>query len=246
MPSKAANFLRRRDHPASRHRRSITMASKTGGFGKPVASCITATTNDRSSEIAMKRVCVFCGASAGLRQEYRIATQALASALARRGIGLVYGGGNVGLMGILADAMLQAGGEVTGVIPRSLVAREVAHRGVTALHVVDTMHQRKAMMNELSDAFVALPGGFGTLEEFFEILTWSQLGIHCKPSGLLNVSGYYDGLLVMLDHAVAEGFLRQAFRELVIADTDADALVLRLGAASVQAGPRESAAGNFL
>jgi hypothetical protein len=187
----------------------------------------------------MKRVCVFCGSNAGIRADYGIAAQGLATVLVRRSLGLVYGGGNVGLMGVLADSMLQAGGEVIGVIPQSLVAREVAHRGVTELRIVDTMHQRKALMNELSDAFIALPGGFGTLDEFFEILTWSQLGIHGKPSGLLNVSGYYDSLLAMLDHAVTEGLLRPAHRELVIADTDADSLVQRLVSFSpMQAGKR--------
>ena len=195
----------------------------------------------------MKRVCVFCGSNAGIRPEYGIAAQGLASVLARRGLGLVYGGGNVGLMGLLADSMLQAGGEVIGVIPQTLVAKEVAHRGVTALRIVDTMHQRKALMNELSDAFIALPGGFGTLDEFFEILTWSQLGIHGKPSGLLNVSGFYDSLLAMLDHAVNERFLRPAHRELVIADIDADLLVQRLAAfAPVATGKWANAKGNFL
>ncbi|MBC8007309.1 MAG: TIGR00730 family Rossman fold protein [Prolixibacteraceae bacterium] len=177
----------------------------------------------------MKRVCVFCGSSAGVRQDYANAARGLAVALARRGLELVYGGGNVGLMGVLADSMLHAGGQVIGVIPQSLVAREVAHHGVSELRIVETMHQRKALMCELSDAFIALPGGFGTLDEFFEILTWSQLGIHGKPSGLLNVSGYYDALLAMLDHAVVERFLRPTHRELVIADTDAEALLKRLG-----------------
>jgi uncharacterized protein (TIGR00730 family) len=195
----------------------------------------------------MKRVCVFCGSNAGIRPEYGIAAQELATVLARRGLGLVYGGGKVGLMGMLADSMLEAGGEVIGVIPQSLVAKEVAHRGVSELRIVDTMHQRKALMNDLSDAFIALPGGFGTLEEFFEILTWSQLGIHGKPSGLLNVSGYYDSLLAMLDHAVSEQFLRPAYRQLVIADIDADTLVQRLDSFSpVQAGMRANATGNFL
>jgi uncharacterized protein (TIGR00730 family) len=195
----------------------------------------------------MKRACVFCGSNAGIRPEYGIAAQGLAAVLARRGLGLVYGGGNVGLMRALADSMLQAGGEVIGVIPQSLVANEVAHHGVTELRIVDTMHQRKALMNELSDAFIALPGGFGTLEEFFEILTWSQLGIHGKPIGLLNVSGYYDSLLAMLDHAVSERFLRPAHRELVIADTDADSLVQRLLSFSpVQAGKWANTTGNFL
>ncbi len=194
----------------------------------------------------MKRVCVFCGSNPGSRPEYRIAAQALAVALARCGLGLVYGGGNVGLMGMIADSMLQAGGEVIGVIPQSLVAKEVAHHGVSELRVVDTMHQRKALMNELSDAFIALPGGFGTLDEFFEILTWSQLGIHSKPSGLLNVCGYYDGLLAMLDHAVNERFLRPAHRALVLADSDADSLLQRLASFSpVQTGKWANAAGNF-
>jgi uncharacterized protein (TIGR00730 family) len=194
----------------------------------------------------MKRVCVFCGSNAGIRTEYGIAAQGLATVLARRGLGLVYGGGNVGLMGVLADSMLRAGGEVIGVIPQSLVAKEVAHHGVTELRVVDTMHQRKALMNELSDAFIALPGGFGTLDEFFEILTWSQLGIHAKPSGLLNVSGYYDSLLAMLDHAVTERFLRPAHRQLVIADLNASTLVQRLVSLSpVQAGERSNAPGNL-
>src|SRR3954464_12082838 len=164
----------------------------------------------------LKRVCVFCGSNPGLRADYRITAQGLAVALARHGFGLIYGGGNVGLMGHIADAMLQAGGEVIGGIPRALRAKEGAHQGVTEFRVVDTMHQRKAMMNELSDAFIALPGGFGTLDEFFEILTWSQLGIHHKTCGLLNVSGYFDRLLSMLDHAVEERFVRPSHRELVI------------------------------
>ena len=194
----------------------------------------------------MKRVCVFCGSNPGVREDYRNSAQALARALAGRALGLVYGGGNVGLMGMLADSMLQAGGEVIGVIPRSLVAKEVAHHGVTELRIVDTMHERKALMNDLSDAFIALPGGFGTLDEFFEILTWSQLGIHGKPSGLLNVAGYYDRLLAMLDHAVAEGFLRPAHRDLVIADSDVDALLLRLAAfVPVPVGKWANAKGNF-
>ena len=195
----------------------------------------------------MKRVCVFCGSNAGARPEYGDAARDLAGVMARRGLGLVFGGGNVGLMGMLADAMLQAGGEVIGVIPQALVARELAHRGVTELRIVETMHQRKALMNELSDAFIALPGGFGTLDELFEILTWSQLGIHGKPCGLLNVSGYYDSLVAMLDHAFNERLLRPAHRELVITDTDANALLQRLASfAPVQAGKWENAPGNFL
>jgi uncharacterized protein (TIGR00730 family) len=194
----------------------------------------------------LKRVCVFCGSNPGLRADYRITAQSLAVALARHNFGLIYGGGNVGLMGHIADAMLQAGGEVIGVIPRALRDKEVAHQGVTELRVVDTMHQRKAMMNELSDAFIALPGGFGTLDEFFEILTWSQLGIHAKPCGLLNVAGYYDSLLAMLDHAVAEGFLWPAHRRMVIAENDAEVLLQQLAKAACVSSPDKSTtAGNF-
>lgn len=183
-------------------------------------------------DAALKRICVFCGSNTGARPAYALAARELASLMARQRTGLVYGGGNVGLMGILADAMLEAGGEVIGVIPASLVAREVAHSGLTQLRVVQTMHERKALMNELSDAFIAMPGGFGTLDEFFEILTWSQLGIHGKPSGLLNVAGYYDDLLVMLDHAMSEELLRPEHRALILADTDAGRLLQRLAAFS--------------
>ncbi|HEY5930652.1 MAG TPA: TIGR00730 family Rossman fold protein [Burkholderiales bacterium] len=179
-------------------------------------------------DAALKRICVFCGANTGLRPAFANAARELGSLMAARGIGLVYGGGNVGLMGVIADAMLDAGSEVIGVIPASLVAKEIAHRGVTELRIVQTMHERKALMSELSDAFIAMPGGFGTLDEFFEILTWSQLGFHDKPCGLLNVAGYYDGLLRMMDHAVVEGFLLPGNRKLVIADTDAARLLERL------------------
>ena len=148
--------------------------------------------------------------------------------LARRGIGLVYGGASVGLMGALADAALAAGGEVIGVIPRALVDREIAHLGLSELRVVDSLHRRKALMAELADAFLALPGGIGTLDELSEALTWSQLGIHRKPLGLLNVAGYYDALLAMLDHAVAERFVRPENRALLISDTDAARLIERL------------------
>ena len=195
----------------------------------------------------MKRICVFCGSNAGARSEYAEAARTLATVLAERKLGIVYGGGNVGLMGVLADAALARGGEVIGVIPQKLVDKEVAHRGVTELLVVETMHERKALMNDLSDAFLALPGGFGTLDEFFEVLTWSQLGFHGKPCALLNVAGYYDGLLTMLDHAVTERFLRPAHRELVIADTDPLRLLQRLNAFA--AAPKEkwaNAKGNFL
>ncbi len=165
----------------------------------------------------MKRICVFCGSSSGTRPEYRAAAEELGAELVRRSIGLVYGGGNVGLMGVLADTVLKAGGEAVGVIPERLMKREVGHRGLTKLHVVRSMHERKALMADLSDAFVALPGGFGTLEEFCEVVTWSQLGLHAKPCGVLNVLGYYSPLLAMFDHAVEERFLKTENRGLVLA-----------------------------
>jgi uncharacterized protein (TIGR00730 family) len=176
----------------------------------------------------MKRVCIFCGSSAGARPAYAASAEALGAELARRGLGLVYGGGAVGLMGIVADSALAAGGEVMGVIPQALVAKEIGHRGLSELRVVGSMHERKALMAELSDAFVALPGGLGTLEEFCEILTWSQLGLHRKPFGLLNVEGYYDGLLGFFDHAVAERFVYPEHRAMVLEEGEAGALLERL------------------
>lgn len=165
----------------------------------------------------MRRICVFCGSSAGGRPEYRSCAEELGAELARRHIGLVYGGGNVGLMGAIADAMVQAGGEAMGVIPEHLMTREIGHKRLTKLHIVHSMHERKALMADLADAFIALPGGFGTLEEFFEVLTWSQLGLHIKPCGVINVLEYYSPLLRMLDHAVEEGFLKSQNRSLVLA-----------------------------
>jgi hypothetical protein len=165
----------------------------------------------------MKRICVFCGSSSGERPEYRTAAEELGAALVRRNIGLVYGGGNVGLMGVLADAVLGAEGEAIGVIPKTLLEREVGHQGLTKLHVVHSMHDRKALMADLSDAFIALPGGFGTFEEFCEVVTWAQLGLHAKPCGVLNVFGYYSPLLAMFDHAVRERFLKPENRALVLA-----------------------------
>ena len=165
----------------------------------------------------MRQVCVFCGSSSGSRPEYRAATEELGAELVRRNIGLVYGGGKVGLMGVLADSVLRAGGRAVGVIPEDLLAREIGHNDLTKLHVVGSMHQRKALMADLADAFIALPGGFGTLEEFFEILTWAQLGLHAKACGILNVGGYYSPLLAMLDHAVRERFLKVENRELILA-----------------------------
>ncbi len=173
----------------------------------------------------MKRICVFCGSNAGHEPRYRSAAEALGRPLAGRGAELVYGGGNVGLMGIVADACLDAGGTVTGVIPEALIGKEVAgravdHRGLTRLEIVDSMHTRKARMAELADGFIALPGGFGTFEEFCEILTWGQLGFHVKPMGLLNVNGFYDPLLALFDRAVADGFLRPENRTMALAASD--------------------------
>jgi len=165
----------------------------------------------------MKRICVFCGSSAGSKPEYRACAQQLGAELTRRKIGLVYGGGNVGLMGAIADSVLEAGGEAIGVIPEHLMSREIGHNRLTKLHIVRSMHERKALMSDLSDAFIALPGGFGTLEEFCEVLTWSQLGLHAKPCGIVNVLGYYTPLLAMLDHAVQERFLKPQSRALVLA-----------------------------
>jgi uncharacterized protein (TIGR00730 family) len=175
-----------------------------------------------------RRICVFCGSNLGARPSYAHAATALARHLTSQGIGVVYGGGNVGLMGCLADAALEAGGDVIGVIPRSLVEKEVSHQGLADLRIVGSMHDRKALMAELSDGFIALPGGFGTFEEFCEILTWSQLGLHRKPCGLLNVDGYYDSLLALFDHAVSEQLLKPAHRKIVISDTDPASLVQRL------------------
>jgi uncharacterized protein (TIGR00730 family) len=165
----------------------------------------------------MKRICVFCGSSAGSQPKYRACAEQLGAELTRRKIGLVYGGGNVGLMGAIADSVLEAGGEAIGVIPEHLMTREIGHKRLTKLHIVHSMHERKALMSDLSDAFIALPGGFGTLEEFCEVLTWSQLGLHAKPCGIVNVLGYYTPLLAMLDHAVEERFLKPQNRALVLA-----------------------------
>lgn len=173
----------------------------------------------------MSRVCVFLGSSSGVRLEYRAAAAALGQALAGRGVGLVYGGARVGLMGAVADAALSAGGEVIGVIPSALVAKEVAHTGLTDLRVVGSMHERKAVMSELSDAFIAAPGGLGTLEELFEILTWAQLGLHRKPCGLLNVQGYFDPLLSFFDHSINEGFIQPEYRRLIVVADAAEPLL---------------------
>lgn len=178
----------------------------------------------------MKRVCVFCGSSMGTRPEYAAAAEALGRMLAERGLGLVYGGGNVGLMGVAANAALAAGGEVFGVIPEALMRMEVGHLDLTELHVVASMHERKARMADMADAFIALPGGIGTLEELFEVWTWGQLGLHPKPLGILDVAGYYRHLHAFLDHALAEGFLKERHRAMVAVEADPAALLARLGA----------------
>jgi len=178
--------------------------------------------------VALQRVCVFCGSSPGRSPGHLQAATAFGRALAARGLGLVYGGAAVGLMGALADGVLAAGGEAIGVIPQGLLEREVGHRGLSELHVVDSMHTRKRTMAELSDAFVALPGGLGTLEELFEVLTWAQLGIHDKPCGLLDVAGFYAPLLAVLDHMEREQFIRREHRALLIVETSIDALLDRL------------------
>jgi hypothetical protein len=186
----------------------------------------------------VKRVCVFCGSSTGRQPAYADAARALGSELARRRLGVVYGGGSVGLMGELADAALAAGGEVIGVIPRGLATKELAHAGLAQLHVVSSMHERKALMASLADGFVALPGGLGTLEELLEILTWSQLGIHRKPIGVVNVGGYWDGLLGFLAQAVAEGFVRPEYAALLLAAGTPGAVLDRLAGWRPPDGPR--------
>jgi uncharacterized protein (TIGR00730 family) len=175
-----------------------------------------------------KRICVFCGSYPGARPSYAAAAVSLARHLVGNNVSIVYGGGNSGLMGVLADTVLELGGEITGIIPRGLVEKEAAHSRLPDLRVVDSMHERKALMAQLSDAFIALPGGYGTFEEFCEVLTWTQLGIQRKPCGLLNVDGYYDALLSLFDHAVDEQFLKPAHRAIVISDSVAGTLVARL------------------
>jgi len=177
-----------------------------------------------------QRLCVFCGTNAGERPEYGTAARQLGELLAKEGIELVYGGASVGIMGELADAVQEHGGHVTGIIPQQLIQREEAHRGIPDLIVVASMHQRKSQMADMSDGFMALPGGIGTMEGFFELLTWGQLGIHSKPSGILNVAGYFDDLIGFLDHAVAEGFLTPGHRNAILVDSDPRALLDRMRA----------------
>ncbi len=176
----------------------------------------------------MKNITVFCGSNSGFRTEYAEAARNLAHLLVEQNIRLVYGGGNVGLMGIIADEVMRAGGRVVGIIPDSLDKKEVGHRAITELRVVGSMHERKAQMAELADGFIAMPGGIGTFEEFFEILTWAQLGFHEKPCAVLNIAGYYDGLLTLCDTAVSEGFLRPAHRQLILEDSNPEILLEKM------------------
>ena len=180
--------------------------------------------------VAVRSLCVFCGSSPGANPVYRAAAEQLGALLAEQGVRLVYGGGHVGLMGTVADAALAAGGSVIGVIPQHMVDREVAHRGLTELRVVRSMHERKAVMAELSDGFVALPGGLGTLEELFEVWTWGQLGLHHKPYALLDVAGFFQPLLAFLDHQVAERFVRPEHRAMLVVETAPERLLQRMRA----------------
>ena len=173
----------------------------------------------------MRRICVYCGSSPGSRSRYADGAKALADVLVRHDLELVYGGANKGIMGVIANAVLERGGRVHGVIPQMLMDKEIAHRGLTELHVVTSMHARKTMMAALSDGFIAMPGGFGTLEEIIEIVTWGQLRFHDKPCGLLNIDGYFDHLLAYLDHAQREGFLRRENRDMLLVDSDPAGLV---------------------
>ena len=178
----------------------------------------------------MRAVCVYCGSNAGVREDYGVLARALGTEIARRGMGLIYGGARVGLMGQVADAALAAGGRVVGIIPQALVDKEIAHAGLTESHIVASMHERKRMMADLSDGFVALPGGIGTLEEIFEMWTWAQLGYHRKPCALVDTAGYWTGLAAFLDHQVQEGFVRAPHREMLMVDEDPARLLDRMEA----------------
>ncbi|HXK58933.1 MAG TPA: TIGR00730 family Rossman fold protein [Acidobacteriota bacterium] len=176
----------------------------------------------------MKRICVFCGSSLGNRKEYADAARRFGQVMVQMAVDLVYGGGSIGLMGVLADAILSEGGQVFGVIPERLATKELAHTGLTRLYVVTSMHERKAVMAELAHGFAALPGGLGTFEELFEVVTWAQLGIHRKPIGLLNTAGYFDPLIAMIEAAIDEGFIQAEHRELLVVEEDSEALLGRL------------------
>lgn len=186
----------------------------------------------------MRRICVFCGSSPGTRPAYTAAAQRLGKLLVQEGIGLVYGGASVGVMGQIADAVLASGGEAIGVLPQALFLKEIAHHGLTDLRVVASMHERKALMAELADGFIALPGGMGTLEEFCEVVTWAQLGMHQKPCGLLNVERYYDPLAAFFDHAVAHGFVRPEHRAMILVEEDGAAMLAGMRAYVAPALPK--------
>jgi uncharacterized protein (TIGR00730 family) len=191
-----------------------------------------------SADHVLNRICVFCGTNPGSRPAYGVAARELGRILAEQEIELVYGGASVGIMGELADSVQEHGGHVTGIIPQQLVEKEAAHTGIPNLIVVASMHQRKSQMADMSDGFIALPGGIGTLEGFFEVLTWGQLGIHTKPSGILNIEGYFDSLTDFLDHAVSEGFLTDAHRHAIIVETEPQKLLDRMRAYSPPEGER--------
>lgn len=191
----------------------------------------------------LNSLCVYCGSSSGRRALYAEAARALAQAMVERNIRLVYGGAGIGVMGAVADEVLRLGGQAIGVIPQALMRKEVAHEGLTELHVTSSMHARKTLMAELADGFVALPGGIGTFEEIFEVWTWGQLGFHRKPCGLLNVDGYYDGLIAFLDHSAREGFVRDQHRRMLVVETEAAALLDRFAAYVPPALPRWVGAG---
>lgn len=176
----------------------------------------------------MKNICVFCGSKTGNDPAFKEEARRLAQNLAKRGLGLVYGGAKIGIMGILADTVMDSGGSVTGVMVDSLVEREIAHRGITRLYSVSTMHERKKKMYDLSDAFICFPGGLGTLDEFFEILTWKQLGLHDKPCGLLNIRNYFDSLIALIDHGIKEGFIRPKSVPLIHSEIDSEVLLDKL------------------
>lgn len=193
---------------------------------------------DTSTPSALKSLCVYCGSSTGRIEAYAEAARALAAAMVERGIRLVYGGASVGIMGVVADEVLRLGGEAVGVIPESLMRKELAHAGLTEMHVTPSMHARKTLMAELADGFVALPGGIGTFEEIFEVWTWGQLGFHRKPCGLLNVAGYYDALIAFLDHAAGEQFVRAEHRAMAVVESDPAALLDRFAAYQPPALPK--------
>lgn len=187
----------------------------------------------------MGNICIYCGSATGTNPEYVETARRLGTVLARRGLGMVYGGGRVGLMGIIADAVLEGGGRVIGVIPEALSSKEIAHDGLAELHVVADMHQRKALMARRADAFLTLPGGIGTFEEFFETLSWAGLKLHQKPMGLLNVAHYFDPLLALLDHAVAERFLRREFLNLLVVSSDSETIIDELANRTPAHRPRQ-------